>query len=105
MDKNVKKGNRKTNNILLCLSKHFAHYPSIEKAVLFGSRARGDNTERSDYDIAVYGNLSHHERAELRYFCDEELPTLHKIDLIFMQEQSPSKFTENIEKEGIIIYG
>lgn len=84
---------------------HFARYPSITKAVLFGSRARGDNTERSDYDIAVYGDLTRHERAELRYICDEELPTLHKIDLIFMQEQTPSKFTENIEKEGIQIYG
>ncbi len=93
------------NKIISTIAELFSHYPAIEKAVLFGSRARGDNTERSDYDIAVYGNLSHHERAELRYFCDEELPTLHKIDLIFMQEQSTSKFTENIEKEGIKFYG
>ena len=42
---------------------------------------------------------------DLNIICDEELPTLHKIDLIFMQEQSPSKFTENIEKEGVKIYG
>ena len=87
------------------ITPHFARYSSIEKAVLFGSRARGDNTERSDYDIAVYGDLTHSERVKLRYICDEELPTLHKIDLIFMQEQSPSKFTENIEKEGVKIYG
>lgn len=30
-------------------------YLSITKIVLFGSRARGTNTERSDIDIAVYG--------------------------------------------------
>lgn len=94
-----------TNKLLSVIVSHFARYSAIEKAVLFGSRARGDNTECSDYDIAVYGDLTHHERVELRYICDEELPTLHKIDLIFMQEQSPSKFTENIEKEGIQIYG
>lgn len=91
--------------IISTLTVHFAEHPAIKKAVLFGSRARGDHTERSDYDIAVYGDLSHAERSQLRYICDEELPTLHKIDLIFMQEQSPSKFTENIEKEGIEIYG
>ncbi len=91
--------------LLDAIISHFARHSAIEKAVLFGSRARGDNTERSDYDIAVYGDLTHRERAELRYICDEELPTLHKIDLIFMQEQSPSKFTENIEKEGVKIYG
>lgn len=91
--------------LIAAIQAQFARYPAIKKAVLFGSRARGDNTERSDYDIAVYGNLTRLERATLRYACDEELPTLHKIDLIFMQEQSPSAFTENIEREGIAIYG
>ena len=33
----------------------FAKKYSIEKVILFGSRARGTNTERSDIDIAVYG--------------------------------------------------
>ena len=33
----------------------FAKKYSINKVILFGSRARGDNTERSDIDIAVYG--------------------------------------------------
>lgn len=93
------------SKLLAAITVELDKHPTIEKVVLFGSRARGDNTERSDYDIAVYGDLPHRERAELRYIFDEELPTLHKIDLIFMQEQTPSKFTENIEKEGIKIYG
>ena len=33
----------------------FAQEYSITKIILFGSRARGTNTERSDIDIAVYG--------------------------------------------------
>lgn len=82
----------------------FEKYDTVERAVLFGSRARGDNTERSDYDIAVYGNLSQREITELSLSCDDELPTLHKIDLVFMQRQNPSDFTANIEREGIIIY-
>ena len=28
---------------------------AVTKIVLFGSRARGTNTERSDVDIAIYG--------------------------------------------------
>ena len=28
---------------------------SVRKVILFRSRARGNNTERSDIDIAVYG--------------------------------------------------
>ena len=33
----------------------FARKHSVTKVILFGSRARGTNTERSDIDIAVYG--------------------------------------------------
>lgn len=33
----------------------FARSAGVEKIVLFGSRARGNNTERSDVDLAVYG--------------------------------------------------
>ena len=33
----------------------FATKHSVRKIILFGSRARGNNTERSDIDIAVYG--------------------------------------------------
>ena len=33
----------------------FAKRNSVRKVILFGSRARGNNTERSDIDIAVYG--------------------------------------------------
>jgi len=34
----------------------FAKKYSVAKVILFGSRARGNNTERSDVDIIVYGS-------------------------------------------------
>ncbi len=79
-------------------------FPDVERAVLFGSRARDDSRERSDYDIAIYGTLSQSEITELKYVAEEELPTLHKIDLIFMQGNHDERFIENIRKEGIVIY-
>lgn len=33
----------------------FAYHSNIDRVVLFGSRARGTHTERSDIDIAVSG--------------------------------------------------
>lgn len=33
----------------------FARICKLEKVVLFGSRARGTNRERSDIDLAVFG--------------------------------------------------
>lgn len=91
-------------NLIDKMTEHFKKYPKIEKAVLFGSRARGDNTEKSDYDIAVYGELASADKTFLRSVFDDELPTLHKIDLIFMSEQVKSDFTDSIEREGKSIY-
>lgn len=79
--------------------------PAIEKAVLFGSRARGDNSERSDYDIAVFGSIDSRDKSHLRYVFDEELPTLNKMDLVFYNDITSEKFKNSIDTEGIVIYG
>ncbi len=92
------------DSVLKELIEHTKKYPAVECVVLFGSRARGDFTDRSDYDVAIYGNLSASEKTELRYYCDEELRTLHKVDLIFMCSAPEEKLVKNIEKDGIILY-
>ena len=79
-------------------------YPSVEMVLLFGSRARGDHTQRSDYDLAIYGQLQPNEIVLLQNAFREDIPTLHKIDAVFMQNQTDEVFIKNIEKEGIIIY-
>ena len=48
-----------------------------QRLVLFGSRARGDNKERSDIDLAVYG-MPQKERATF-WLDAEDLPTLLKL--------------------------
>ena len=90
--------------LLNAMGGYFKLFPDIDKVVLFGSRARGDNAERSDYDIAVYGKLAAFDKVKIRSYIDEELPTLHKIDLIFMADQTNSEFISNIENEGVKIY-
>ena len=43
-----------SDRIIADLKKLALEY-GIEKIILFGSRARGDNGDKSDVDIAVYG--------------------------------------------------
>ena len=43
------------DRILRELSSSLRRNTLLQKIILFGSRARGTNTERSDIDIAVYG--------------------------------------------------
>ncbi|MBQ9228867.1 MAG: nucleotidyltransferase substrate binding protein [Eubacterium sp.] len=77
-------------------------YKSIRKLVLFGSRARGDDNKESDYDIAVFGAV---EQDQLLFKnAVDELPTLHKIDLVFVDEKTMNTpLYDSIQKEGKII--
>lgn len=73
-----------------------------EKIVLFGSRARGDNHERSDIDIAVYG-MPDENRSSFWWETDD-LPTLLKFDIVHIDDGTDKKLIENIRKDGVIIY-
>ena len=79
---------------------YFAQKYSIEKIILFGSRARGTNTERSDIDIAVCGTKDIEKlREEL-----EDIPTLYTIDVVDMDECKNELLLEDIKQYGRKIY-
>ena len=73
------------------------------KVVLFGSRARGDAEENSDYDIMFYGVGNEESKTQIMYKAEWEAPTLCKIDIIFA-ETSDDSILQSADKEGIIIY-
>ncbi len=77
----------------------------IEKIVLFGSRARGDHSPVSDYDIAVFGErLSPIDQAA--FWAElEEIETLKKIDLVFVNENAADELLDHIKRDGVSIYG
>lgn len=79
-------------------------YYNINKVILFGSRARRDHTQTSDYDIAVFSNgLSASEQSE---FLEEveSIDTLNKIDIIFIQKRHiNTEIYKNIVNDGVII--
>ncbi|MBU2700768.1 putative nucleotidyltransferase [Sporomusaceae bacterium BoRhaA] len=76
---------------------------AVKRIVLFGSRARGDNKFNSDIDIAVYPLPEFMSRG---YFFSEidDLETLLKIDVVFIDSHTDTKLLENISKEGVVIY-
>lgn len=77
-------------------------FPQIHKAVLFGSRARGDHRPQSDYDIAIYPRDSFAELTRL-YALLDDLDTLYKIDLVIVDAQTDAALLDRIEKEGVLI--
>jgi len=93
----------KNDKVLNAITK-IAKKHRINRIILFGSRARGDNTERSDYDIAVsLRNPSPLEEAKI-YDAIQSIETLKKIDLVFLENQNAEELSEQIKKEGITLY-
>ncbi len=72
----------------------------LSKVILFGSRARGDNKERSDIDLAVSGG----DVISFSLDADEDLPTLLMFDIVNLDGSVQEELLESIQKEGILLY-
>ena len=78
----------------------------ISKIILFGSRARGDNSPKSDIDIAVYFEEGYCEKEYTSFNLEitEELPTLYSIDVVCGNSQADEKLRRNILEDGVVLY-
>lgn len=79
--------------------------PFVEEIWLFGSRARGDNDERSDIDLAIIcTRASPAEWSEVNAII-ENADTLLKMDCVrFDTLKAGEKIKENIEKFKQVLY-
>ncbi|WP_302972846.1 nucleotidyltransferase family protein [uncultured Ruminococcus sp.] len=72
----------------------------IQKVILFGSRARGDNWERSDIDLAVSGG----DISRFALDLDEEVWTLLLFDVVNLDEPVQPALLKEIARDGVLIY-
>lgn len=90
--------------IIDAIAKRIGSCPHVEKVILFGSRARGDEQERSDIDVAVVGpEITRKEWLEMRGYMEEDAETLLFIDLIRFETAS-DQMKDSIDKEGVVLY-
>lgn len=73
---------------------------SVEKVILFGSRARGDFKERSDIDLAFHGGHSSHFVLDV----DEMTSTLLEFDIVDLDMPVKEELLESIKSEGVVLY-
>lgn len=75
-----------------------------KRVVLYGSRARGDARENSDFDLAfVFPEAQHGAWIRFLADLDDAALTLRPVDLVDWNEAS-APLREQIRKEGIILY-
>ena len=75
------------------------------RVVLFGSRARRNHRERSDFDIGVIGSapLSLKTYYRISDFL-ESLPTLYRIDWVDLN-RAMDRLRENALENSVVLYG
>lgn len=79
--------------------------PYVQKIVLYGSRARGDNRERSDIDIAIECPQASEKNWLTILDIVANADTLLPIDCVRLDELSDShELKKNIIKQGILLY-
>lgn len=81
--------------------RRYALLNNIEKVILFGSRARDTNSDRSDVDLAVSGGNPRRFHTDL----EERARTLLFFDVVDLNKPHLSpELLKEIEKDGVTIY-
>lgn len=78
-------------------------HPVVERAMLFGSRAKGTHVPSSDVDLALYGDLSALEAERIRRELDE-LPLPYLFDVLAVSAVEHQGVRAHIERVGVPIY-
>ncbi len=81
----------------------FRNFPVIEKAVLYGSRAKGNYRNGSDIDLTLFGDLTlqtlHRIETEL-----DDLLLPYMIDLSIFKQIANPDLVAHIERVGVVFY-
>lgn len=73
---------------------------NIKKVILFGSRARCNNSEKSDIDLAVLGG----NVINFYYDIEEEAWTLLMFDVVDLNRKISDTLKSEIIRDGVILY-
>jgi predicted nucleotidyltransferase len=78
-------------------------HPRVSAAIVFGSRAKGVHTARSDVDLAIAGDVTPLE-AEAIAADLEELPLPYRFEVQPVARITHPPLLAHIERVGICIY-
>jgi len=86
------------------LQRVLAHFPEVEKAVLYGSRAKGTHRPGSDIDLTLCGGeLNQALLARIAGELDDLLLP-YQIDLSLMSSLTHPALLDHIRRVGVALY-
>ena len=85
------------------LRKVLRRHPEVISASLFGSRAKGTHSERSDVDLALTGDVAPLIAEAIAAELDE-LPLPYRFDVHPVEHIRSDPLLDHIRRVGIVIY-
>ena len=77
----------------------------VERVYLFGSRARGDYSDESDYDLSIDQGSLVRLRDYLNFIDELESVLKCKVDVVCRDDVGKSGFYQSMVSSEVLIYG
>lgn len=79
--------------------------PQVDRALVFGSRAKGNFKPGSDVDIAIFGSdIDQSTVATLSFFLNEETFLPYFFDVVHYDTLEEIALKEHIDRVGLVIF-
>ncbi len=88
---------------LEAIIKVLASFDSIKKAVIFGSRAKGNYKNGSDVDIAIWAE-DKDVASEINGLLNDTLPLPYQFDVLNYSTITNKDLAKHINRVGVIIF-
>jgi len=80
-------------------------FHEIERAAIFGSRAKGNYKPGSDVDVAIYGDyITFDTLSALHSMLEEQGPLPYFFDIVDYTHLSHKELKEHIDRVGRVFY-
>lgn len=81
-----------------------AGFPEVEKAVLYGSRAKGNHKPGSDIDLTLFGEELDERVMSRLYWALDDLLLPYEMDLSNFTDLQHPALIDHIRRVGVVLY-
>ena len=88
-------------SVLAEVKRIIQEYPKIEKVILFGSRARGDERYNSDIDLCVFAPETQYDMFSDFASAVDDIYTHYSFDVVFFPHLNNETLKNDVLTEGV----
>jgi predicted nucleotidyltransferase len=92
-----------SNEVTRIIAAAIAAHNNVTRAIIFGSRAKGNYRKYSDIDICLYGDISATEAQNITGEL-EELNLIYDFDVVAYNEIASDALRDHINRVGVEFY-